>query len=163
MSVVRVAEEGKPDVLDFWYLDSRTAQWNGPIGLVADGQQVSNVTGDPVMIQGTWGGQGNYELLVPRGNVIGQYFRDNDDQQFRWHHNGALGYPPGRAPRSVTFIQSNFKGDFFHGNFETVVRVAEADKPDVLDFWFFDTQAMQWRGPIGLGVGGQQITEVTGD
>jgi hypothetical protein len=43
---------------------------------------VSNVTGDPVMIQGDWGGHGNFELLVPQGNVIGEYFRDNDDPRF---------------------------------------------------------------------------------
>jgi Peptidase A4 family len=162
-AVIRVAETVKPDVLDFWFLDSKTVQWNGPFGLGADGQQVSNVSGDPVMIQGTWGGHGNFELLVPQGNVIGQYYRDNDDPQLRWHHLRDFGYPANRFPRSVTFIQSNFKGDFFHGNFEAVVRVAEAGKPDVLDFWFFDTQTSQWKGPLGLGADGQQVANVTGD
>jgi hypothetical protein len=162
-AVVRVAEEGKPDVLDFWSLDSKIGQWNGPFGLVADGQQVSNVTGDPVMIQGTWGGHGAFELLVPQGNVIGQYYRDNDDPLLRWHHLRGFGYPANRFPRSVTFIQSNFKGDFFRGNFEAVVRVAEEGKPDVLDFWIFDTQTTQWKGPFGLGADGQQVSNVTGD
>ena len=36
----------EPDVPDFWFLDSKIGQWNGPFGLGADGQQVSNVTGD---------------------------------------------------------------------------------------------------------------------
>jgi Peptidase A4 family. len=162
-AVVRVAEAGKPDVLDFWFLDSKTSQWNGPFPLIANAEQVSNVSGDPVMIQGTWGGHGNYELLVPQGNVIGQYYRDNDDQLFRWYHLPGFGYPANRFPRSVTFIQSNFKGDFFHGNFDAVVRVAEAGKPDVLDFWFFDTQTGRWIGPFGLSADGQQVVNVTGD
>jgi hypothetical protein len=162
-AVVRVAEAGKPDVLDFWFLDSSTSQWNGPFGLAADGQQISNVTGDPVVIQGTWGSHGNFELLVPQGNVIGQYYRDNDDPQLRWHHLRDLTYPANRFPRSVTFLQSNFKGDFFHGNFEAVVRVAEAGQPDALDYWWFDTQAGLWNGPFGLGADGQEIVDVTGD
>jgi len=164
-AVVRVAPPvaTEPDVLDFWFLDSKTSQWNGPFGLVADGQQVTNVTGDPVMIQGTWGGRGNFELLVPQGNVIGEYYRDNDDPQLRWHHLRDFGYPANRFPRSVTFIQSSFKGDFFHGNFEAVVRVAEEGKPDVLDFWFFDTQTSQWKGPLGLSADGQQVVDVTGN
>jgi hypothetical protein len=60
-------------------------------------------------------------------------------------------------------LQSNFKGDGVHGNFEAVVRVGEAGKPDVLDFWIFDTQTNQWKGPFGLGADGQQVVNVTGD
>ena len=144
-------------------LVSKTRQWNGPFGLVADGQQVTNVTGDPVMIQGSWGSHGNFELLVPQGNVIGEYYHDNDDPQLPWHHLRDFGYPANRFPRSVTFIQSNFKGDFFHGNFEAVVRVADAGKPDVLDFWFLDSQTSQWKGPFPLSADGNQIVDLTGD
>ena len=73
--------------------------------------------------------QGNFELLVPQGNVIKQYYRDNDDPTFTWHYLREFDYPPlpgqlGPTPRSVTFVQSNFKGDGTHGNFEAIVRLA---------------------------------------
>jgi len=45
-AVVGVAEAGKLDVLDFWFLDSQTSRWIGPFGLDADGQPIVKVTGD---------------------------------------------------------------------------------------------------------------------
>jgi hypothetical protein len=53
-AVVRVAPAiaTTPDHLDFWFLDSRTSVWNGPLALVADGKPMDGVTGDPVLIQG---------------------------------------------------------------------------------------------------------------
>jgi hypothetical protein len=46
--IVRVAPPlaSEPDHLDFWFLDSRTSQWNGPFPLSADGQAIDGVTGD---------------------------------------------------------------------------------------------------------------------
>jgi hypothetical protein len=153
--------------LDFWFLDSKTSQWK-EVPLLVDGQPITNVTGDPVLIQSNWGHQGNFELLVPQGNLIKQYFRDNDNQ-FTWHHLRDFGYPsrPGQlgpSPRSITFIQSNFKGDGVHGNFEAIVRVAPpiATDPDRLDFWFLDSKTSQWKEDPLL-VDGQPITNVTGN
>jgi hypothetical protein len=138
--------------------------------LIADGQPISGVTGDPVLIQGNWGAQGNFELLVPQGQVIKQYFRNNDDPALAWHHLRDFGYPAppaqlGPTPRSVTFFQSNFLGDGVHGNFEAIVRVAApiATQPDHLDFWFLDSRTSQWNGPFGLIADGQPVTGVTGD
>jgi hypothetical protein len=119
-------------------------------------------------LQSNWGHQGNFELLVPQGNMIKQYFRDNDNQ-FTWRHLRDFGYPSrpdqlGPSPRSVTFIQSNFKGDGVHGNFEAIVRVAPpiATDPDRLDFWFLDSKTSQWK-EVPLLVDGQPITNVTGN
>jgi subtilase family serine protease len=106
-------------------------------------------------IQSNWGTQGNFELLVPHGNVIKQYFRNNDDPALAWHFLRDFGYPapPGQlgpTPRSVTFIQSNFRGDGVHGNFETIVRVAPAiaTQPDHLDFWWLDSKDQQVEWPL---------------
>ncbi|WP_238295852.1 G1 family glutamic endopeptidase, partial [Caballeronia novacaledonica] len=160
-AVVRVSEQGKPDVLDFWFLNSKSFQWSGPFALLADGKQVSGVTGNPVLIQNSWGHQGNFELLVPQGNVIGEYFRDNDDAQPSWHHSRDFGYAGSpRFPVGVSFMQSNYKGDAVHGNLEAVVRVAEAGKADVLDFWYLDSRAGRWSGPFGLVADGRQATAV---
>jgi len=160
----------QPDHLDFWWLDSKTSKWNGPFGLVADGQPIDGVTGDPVLIQSNWGAQGNFELLVPHGKVIRQYFRNNDDPALAWHFLREFGYPTapnqlGPTPRSVTFFQSNFMGDGVHGNFEAIVRVAPAlaTQPDHLDFWWLDSATSKWNGPFGLIADGQPVTGVTGD
>ena len=47
-AIVRVAPPiaTEPDHLDFWWLESGTTHWNGPIPLTADGQAIDGVTGD---------------------------------------------------------------------------------------------------------------------
>ena len=170
-AVVRVAPPlaTQPHHLDFWFMDSATARWNGPFSMVADGMPIEGVTGDPVMLQGDWGRRGNFEMLVPVGNMIRQYFRDNDDPAFPWHFLREFGYPTlpntlGSTPRDVTFLQSTFKGDGAHGNFEVIVRVASpvATQPDRLDFWFLDSRTSAWNGPFAVEVGGQPIQGITG-
>jgi len=143
--IVRVVplNTSQPNYLDFWYLDSSKTQWNGPFRLsTADGQAMDGVTGERVMIQSDWG---NFELLVPHGNVIKQYRRNNADPALPWIYLGEFGYtdpPPAfaSAAAGVTFIQSSFKGDGSHGNFEAIVRVAPASGPQYLDFWYLDSR-----------------------
>src|SRR6185295_19885245 len=166
---VRAAIASTPDTLNFWFLDSKVGKWSGPFPLIADGQQITGVTGDPMLIQSDRGRHGNFELLVPQGDVIAHYFRDNDDPNLAWRRNTELSYkrPPnqlGPHPSAVTFIQSNFRGDNVHGNFEAVVRVraAIASTPDTLNFWFLDSKVGKWSGPFPLIADGQQITGVTG-
>jgi photosystem II stability/assembly factor-like uncharacterized protein len=158
------------DHLDFWYFDSSALRWNGPFPIVADNAPIDTVTGDPSFLQGNWGTNGNFEVLVPRGNMIREYFRNNDDPAFAWHFLREFGYPVrpneiGPTPRSVTFIQSSFKGDGTHGNFEAIVRVAPAlaTDPDYLDFFFLDSRTSRWNGPFPILVDGQRITGMTGD
>jgi hypothetical protein len=171
-AIVRVApaNPNNPDYLDFWWFESGTTQWHGPFPLTADGQPVTGVTGDPVFIQTDWGSQGNFELLVPHGHVIREYFRDNDAPGVPWHFSREFGYPPqagaqGPSPRSIIFIQSNFSGDGSHGNFEAIVRVAPANAsdPDYLDFWWFESGTTQWHGPAPLIADGQPVNGVTGN
>ena len=165
---VRAPIATEPQHLDFWYLDSKTSQWHGPSHIAPDGQLIA-ASGNPALLQSDWGSRGNFELLVPSGSVIKQYFRDNDDPQFAWHYLRDFGYPVppnqlGPTPRAVSFIQSNFKGDGVHGNFEAVVRVkpAIATEADHLDFWYLDSKTSQWHGPGRIIADGQPIT-ATGD
>jgi hypothetical protein len=116
-------------------------------------------------LQSNWGVRGNFELLVPSGNVIREYYRNNDDPAHPWHYLRDFGYPvppteQGPVPRSVTFIQSTFKGDGVHGNFEAIVRVRPpiAMQPDYLDFWYLDSSTGRWNGPVPIVADGQQIT-----
>jgi hypothetical protein len=165
---VRPPVATQPDYLDFWYLDSKTSQWNGPARVMADGQPII-ATGDPVLIQSNWGNNGNFELLVPDKSAIKQYFRNNDDPQFAWHYVREFGYAVrpnelGATPVAVGFIQSRFKGDGVHGNFEAVVRVRPpiAIQPDYLDFWYLDSKASQWNGPGRLTEVDQTIGKLNG-
>ena len=126
-----------------------------PHPAVADGGPVTGVTGNPVLIQSTFGNQGNFELLVPQGEVVRHYLLEPDDPRFVWHFLNEFGFPLpptelGPKPRGVTFIQSNYKGDGVHGNFEAIVRVATplAIEPDSLAFWFFDSSQLNWNGPF---------------
>jgi subtilisin family serine protease len=167
---VRPAIASKPDYLDFWFFDGSTGNWNGPFPLIADGQQITGVTGDPVLIQSTWGATGNFELLVPQGDVINHYIRDNDDPSLPWRRVRTLSYraPPnaiGPRPVGVTMIQSTFFGDGQHGNYELIVRMhpALASAPDYLDFWYLDSGSGQWNGPFPLIVNNAPVTGVTGD
>jgi hypothetical protein len=123
------------------------------------------------LVQSTFGGCGNFELLVPQGNIIHHYFRSNDDPQLAWHllKDRQLSYfhapnQLGPTPRSVTFLQSNFLGDGVHGNFEAIVRAspAIATEADHLDFWFLDSKAGKWNGPFPLIADGQPVKGVTG-
>ena len=133
------------DALYFFAFDSLRQQWVGGFPIQADGRPIDGVTGNPVMIQGDWGTPGNFELLVPRGNRISEYYRNNQDPGFGWHFLRDIVYPLppnsiGPVPVGVTFIHSSFKGDGIHGNFEAVVRVHPLPifGSDFLDFWFLD-------------------------
>jgi len=169
-AIVRVApaQPTDPDYLDVWSLDA-SWQWKGPFPLVADGQPVTGVTGDPVLIQSTWGIKGNFEVFVPQGNVIGHYFRDNDSPGFPWHIAGdRFGYAcppkPCYTPRGLSLIQSSYKGDGTHGNFEAVVRVKGLlAEPEHLDMWYLDSGTWIWHGPFPLVADGQLVSNVTGD
>jgi hypothetical protein len=167
---VRPAFVLDPAPMDHWFFDSKADKWAGPFPFIADGQRVTGVTGDPILIQSNWGTRGNFELLVPQGDAIAHYSRDNDNPQLPWRRVGQLPYkvPTGQlgpVPQSVTFVQSTFKGDGVHGNFEAVVRVhpAIASNPETLDSWFFDSATLKWTGPFPLAADGQPVTQVTGD
>jgi len=154
------------DHIDFWTLDSKERKWKGPFGVIADGEQINFATGDPGFIQSSFGGQGNFELLVPQGNVIRHWFRNNDEAGVPWHliKDQELLYPPGAIVKGVCLVQSNFRGDGRNGNFEVTVRVQlpGASDNDHIDFWFLDTRERKWNGPFGLIADGQQVVGATG-
>ena len=134
--------------------------------------------GQRSFLQGTWGGLGNYELLVPQGQRLVHYARLNDPgaDQFRWIYIrelsfagvplGGQRYQLGATPVSVSLLQSTFSGDGVHGNLDAVVRVTVddlTDQGDTLDFIALDTATNTWSAPRPVLVNGQPITGVTGD
>ena len=126
------------DWLHFYWRDSGPAfQWNGPY-------EIANGTaGIPCLIQGRFGQQGNFELVVPAaGGGLLFFWRNNDDPAMPW--NGP--YPFGQSLGSVeavTLIQSNYDSP---GNLELVVRAG-----DRLHFFWRDSgPGFRWNGPYLL-------------
>ena len=59
--------------------------WSSPAPILVNGQRIEGVTGDPAFIQSTFGSKGNFEVLVPMGNRLLHFFRDNDAHGYPWH------------------------------------------------------------------------------
>ena len=154
------------DTLAFYFRDSKTLQWSQPDFFRVDGQPITGVTGKPALIQSTLGGKGNFELLVPKGDRVVHYFRDND-AGFLWHKGGELPIPVGGGgpialgPTAVALIQSNFNNP---GNLEAVVRmtpVLDTGQGDSLAFYFRDSRTLKWSEPAFFTADGKPITGVT--
>ena len=132
------------DRLRFFFRDSGPEfKWSGPFPLIADGVEVSGVSGNPVLLQSRFGHQGNFELLVPLAKGgLAFFFRDNDTSGLPWH--GPLIFGSNQYD-GVTMIQSNL-GD--PGNLEVI-----ASSGGSFDFFFRDSG---WNGPFPLIVDGNK-------
>jgi hypothetical protein len=128
-----VARSG--DRLDFFWCDSGSEfKWNGP-ETIARG-----VTGDPSIIQSTFGNKGNFELVVPIVNGSLAYFwRDNDDDFLRWHGPLMFGMNAGKA-ESAALIQSNFGEP---GHLELIAQI----DGQLSFFWRDSGPDFRWNGP----------------
>ena len=139
------------DTLHFFWADA--AGWHGPAQLVADGAPVGGVAGNPALIQGRFGGRGNFELLVPRAaGGLAQYWRDNDDPALTWHGPIVVAAGAGQFD-AVTLIQSSFGAP---GNLEVVARTGDR----LLFLW---RDGAGWHGPFPLVADGVAVTGVTGN
>jgi predicted acylesterase/phospholipase RssA len=128
---------GLPDYLATYYFDFKENKWFGPFQIIADGNLVTGVTGKPVIIQSEWG---NFEMVVPQGDVLQHYWRDNTDGGQPWQyanhqwHKGFEIVSPGNIigihkPHldKVAFFQSKrFRsGPHNTGNFEAIVHFTD--------------------------------------
>jgi hypothetical protein len=118
----------------FWRESGLPFTWHGPTFFF------SGAAGNPAMIQGLFGGRGDFELVVPLSSGgLAHFRRDNDDPSLPWHGPTAFGVEAGPV-EAVALLQSNF-GD--PGNLEVVARIGdrlalfsrESDPP------------FSWRGP----------------
>jgi len=145
------------------------AGWHGPAELVADGHGVTGVSGNPGFIQGTFGQQGNYELVVPLGDHLAHFWRDNDAAGYPWHGPTVLP-PPGHGPRgpgsaalavtfgSVSMIQTNL-GD--EQALTVMATVADTAGKHFLIGYTRDSSG--WHGPDPLIADGNPITGISAD
>jgi hypothetical protein len=144
--------------------------WSVPTRIIADGNGIVGVSGKPSFLQGTFGGYGNFELVVPAGSRILHYWRDNDSAGNPWHGPDVVAdFSPtatgvALAPVAVTMIQSSFGSP---GNLELIARIRQlpvgigTPRPDYLTFLWRDESG--WRGPVDVVAEGERVEDVTGD
>jgi hypothetical protein len=100
--------------------------------------------GNPVLVQGRFGTQGNFELVVPQASSgMAFYWRNNDDPGFPWNGPFAFGQSVGRVD-AVSMIQGNFGSP---GNLELVARVGDK----LAFFWRDSGPSFNWNGPFFFG------------
>lgn len=171
------ADEG--DSLHLYTFDTGVSRWTGHGPIMVEGQPITGVTGTPALIQSTYGQHGNYELVVPHGQKLVHYYRNNDDPSFAWHRTGELPIPqltlemPGTPPRieggpvvatptGAALVQSNLGTP---GTVEAIIRMSPTidveGTGDYLTAYSFDSAAKQWRGPFDIVADGQRIVGVT--
>ncbi|MFD0768979.1 hypothetical protein ACFQZ1_08680 [Bacillus sp. CGMCC 1.60114] len=131
--------EGDLETIKFMYSKSR------PCNL----PELINGNHSGYLVQSIFGTKGNFELVVPQGNKLKHYYRDNDQPNYPWSltasqpKSGGVGFVQSN-PTSVTLIQSNFKGDGYTGNLEMIVRMTPVLDPegngDWLAHYFLDSK-----------------------
>jgi hypothetical protein len=127
-------------LITFWRDSVSPLAWHGPFPLIADGSAVSNVTGNPVLIQSKFGTKGNFELLVPfAGGGFGAYFRDNDAASLQWH--GPIVVEAATHFEAISLIQSNFGAP---GNLEVVSIIGD----QMAHSWRDSGPQFAWSGPV---------------
>jgi hypothetical protein len=116
------------------------AGWHGPTFFA------SGASGNPALIQGLYGGRGNFELVVPQATGgIAHYWRNNDDPGLPWSGPTVFGEPGG--VEAVALLGSNFGAP---GNLEVVARVGDR----LAHFW---RDQAGWHGPTFFFTGARGI------
>jgi hypothetical protein len=131
------------DQLDFYWRDSGPwFAWNGPYR-IAEG-----VAGNPALIQGRLGAQGNFEMVIPlRDGGLAHYWRNNDDPAMPWYGPISFAGNIGNID-SVALLQSNYGTS---GNLEAVARSGTS----LLFFWRDSGPSFTWNGPYTITGGAQ--------
>ena len=150
-------------LVTFWRDSGPGFVWHGPYPVVVEAAgggcgraPVTGVSGNPVLIQGKFGRQGNFELIVPlAAGGVAHYFRDNDDATLPWRAAPVFGQNAGVVD-ALTMIESNF-GD--PGNLEVIARVGNL----LVFFWRDSAQPLAWYGPFPLVADGTAVRGVSGN
>lgn len=131
LEVVAVTPTGQ--LIHYWRENHSPFTWHGPSAPFATG-----VTGNPSLIQGTFGTRGNFEVVVPRvPGGLAHFWRNNDASGFPW--SGPTPLPGSAGYSMVSLIQSNFGP----GNLE-VDALSGSTKAQ---FWRENHSPFTWHGP----------------
>ncbi|MGK3967091.1 alpha/beta hydrolase [Sorangium sp. So ce118] len=124
----------------FWCAPGSEPSWSEP-RFFAEG-----AAGDPALIQGGFGGRGNFELVVPHASGgLAHYFRDNDTAALGWHGPEIFGADLGQF-EAVAMIQRAVDAPgapAAPGDLEVVARTGDR----LLMFWRSPGSGAAWQGP----------------
>jgi hypothetical protein len=131
------------DHLDhYWREDVGPFVWHGPFGIPG----ATGTAATPTLIQGSFGTNGNFEVVVPLASGrLAHFWRDNDDPNLAWHGPNIFG--ANAVYDAVALIQSNFStAGNGPGNLEVIAHTG-----DHLDhYWREDVGPFPWHGPFGI-------------
>ena len=161
---------GTIDGLNSYTLDWGTMKWTIE-AVLPDGNTVSGVTGRPAYIESDFG---NYEVIVPQGNRLAHYWRDNSAPNRPWH-KGLPDIPLlvnltfQWVPDSISFFQSKIfrSGSGGNGSFEVLVHLTPSGitgkggtPTDILLTYYSDWGTGKWVGPTIVEVNGNQLSGI---
>lgn len=128
-----VAATSSGQLVTYWREKSAPFTWHGPTATFASG-----ITGNPTLIQGSFGTKGNFEVVVPCvPGGLAHFWRNNDAPGLTW--SGPTVLPGGGAIRMVSLIQSNFGP----GNLEVDALVGN----NKFQYWRENHSPFIWHGP----------------
>lgn len=109
------------------------------------------------VLQSNYGKQGNFEMLVPQGNKLSHYFRENDKSDFPWMFASNIPLnDSSMIVKSASVIQSNYS----EGNLEALVAVSKSNsKNDIIHFWF-DTEKKTWNQGLSFSKNDNLLTAI---
>ena len=128
----------------FFREDAPPYRWWGPLAPNNFNQGSLLYAGNPVLIEGRFGTNGdNFELIVPLvSGGLAHYWRNNDSSARSWSGPTVFGENIGRIEQ-ISFIQSSFSAGAGVGNLELVARVGRS----LFSYWRDDTAPFTWYGP----------------
>lgn len=127
-------------------------------------------------VQSAFGQHGNFEMVVPEGERLAHYWRDNDAPGVPWHRdvNDVIAAPSlaavtKNALKAAAMLQSNFGGNFeavvwLHpeNSRETTLGGGAANPADYLSYNYLDRFTLKWSPPREIIADGNAVAEVTG-
>jgi kumamolisin len=138
--VARVGDK----LFTFWRDSGPDFHWSGPFPLAVNGNPVAGVSGNPVLIQSTFGLRGNFELVVPlAAGGLAHYARINDDWAPSWVGPDQIFGASLGVVDAVSMIQSNYGNP---GHLEVTARVGY----QLFSFWRDSGPGFDWSGPFAI-------------
>lgn len=103
------------------------------------------VSGQPALIQSTYGNLGNFDVVIPRPDGgLAHYWRNNDIEDLPWQGPEIFGLDAGFFD-GVSLIQSNFG---FKGNLELLA--VDIGCYSLMHFWQETGLKTGWKGPVHI-------------
>jgi hypothetical protein len=166
----RVQGIGQGDHLVHVWFEYAESKWHWETIMVGNAW-IGGVTGDPAFIQSTFGTKGNFHLMVPRGNNLAHYRRENDASNLPWRKlPDAFRAQPQSTPTaltpdlptSVAMIQTKGITKQMEAMVGMTSQTADEGLANYVFSLRFDPSGDKWHPPQILLADGHVVADVTG-